>query len=252
VIEKGWGYEIWIHNDSDYCGKILVVYKDLKCSLHHHPKKRETFYLITGCVHIRTVINNVESEFLMNPGDVLELERGDDHQFTGVSIVSQIVEISTQHFDEDSIRIEKGEKMKTVFTNGIFDVVHFGHTNSLREASELGYLIVGLNTDESTRRIKGEGSPIFNLEQRKAVLESIKYVDRIIPFDDDTPERLIHEIKPDILVKGMDYEIKDIVGARFVKSYGGSIYRTPTLCSSTYVMNKMVELDRRKEERRKE
>jgi mannose-6-phosphate isomerase-like protein (cupin superfamily) len=108
--EKGWGYEIWIHNSSDYCGKILVVFAGKKCSLHHHERKKETFYVQSGRIWMRTVGEDGEkSEFEMLPGDVLEIPRGLKHQFRGISETSEILEVSTQHFESDSIRTEKGD-----------------------------------------------------------------------------------------------------------------------------------------------
>ena len=108
--EKGWGYEIWIHNSADYCGKVLVVKAGKKCSLHHHALKKETFYVQTGRISMRTVDEDgQESIFEMVPGDVLEIAPGFKHQFEGIAEVSEIMEFSTQHFESDSIRTEKGD-----------------------------------------------------------------------------------------------------------------------------------------------
>lgn len=108
--EKGWGYEVWIHNSPAYCGKILVVNAGKRCSLHYHAMKRETFYIQSGRIWMRTVdTRGAESEFDMMPGDVLEIEPGLRHQFGGIDPVSEIMEFSTQHFEDDSIRIEKGD-----------------------------------------------------------------------------------------------------------------------------------------------
>lgn len=114
--------------------------------------------------------------------------------------------------------------MKTVFTNGCFDILHVGHIRYLREAKKLGdKLVVGLNSDESIRRLKGKLRPINKQNARKELLESLKFVDEVVIFKEDDPLRLIKSIKPDVLVKGSDYKKKDIVGAEFVKSYGGKI-----------------------------
>lgn len=108
--EKGWGYEIWVHNSPDYCGKVLVVYDGKRCSLHHHELKKETFYIQSGKIWMRTVDESGnESEFEMVPGDVLEIAPGLKHQFGGLAEVSEIMEFSTQHFETDSIRTEKGD-----------------------------------------------------------------------------------------------------------------------------------------------
>lgn len=118
---------------------------------------------------------------------------------------------------------EEGKKI--VFTNGCFDIIHAGHVDYLEKAKSLGdFLIVGLNSDASVRRIKGESRPVNPQEHRKRVLEGLRAVDMVIIFDEDTPERLIREIKPDILVKGGDWKIDNIVGADFVMSYGGKVY----------------------------
>jgi len=117
-----------------------------------------------------------------------------------------------------------------VFTNGCFDLLHPGHIHQLREAKAQGdFLIVGLNSDASTRRLKGEGRPVLPQDARRELLEAIRYVDAVVIFDEDTPEALIREVRPDVLVKGAEYEIRDIVGAEFVESYRGRIHRVPML-----------------------
>lgn len=113
---------------------------------------------------------------------------------------------------------------KIVFTNGCFDILHRGHLELLRFAKSLGdVLVVGLNDDDSVRRLKGKGRPINKLEDRAFALLSIRWVDFVIPFFEDTPERLIRDLEPDVLVKGGDYDIKNIVGADFVLSRGGRV-----------------------------
>jgi len=113
---------------------------------------------------------------------------------------------------------------KIVFTNGCFDIIHRGHVELLKFARSLGdVLVVGLNDDESVRRLKGKNRPINTLEDRAFVLLSIRWVDFVVPFSEDTPERIIREISPDVLVKGGDYRIEDIAGADFVLSRGGRV-----------------------------
>jgi rfaE bifunctional protein nucleotidyltransferase chain/domain len=122
--------------------------------------------------------------------------------------------------------IEKARKegKKIVFTNGCFDIIHAGHVDYLEKAKSLGdFLVVGLNSDESVKRLKGKDRPVNPQEQRKKVLSALKPVDLVVIFEEDTPERLIKEIKPDILVKGGDWKIENIVGSDFVKSYGGKV-----------------------------
>lgn len=113
---------------------------------------------------------------------------------------------------------------KVVFTNGCFDLLHLGHVDYLaRAAAEGSLLIIGLNSDSSVKNIKGEGRPIMDQESRAMALAAMGFVDAVVLFDEDTPQRLIENILPDVLVKGNDYEVKDIVGADVVESNGGKV-----------------------------
>jgi rfaE bifunctional protein nucleotidyltransferase chain/domain len=118
----------------------------------------------------------------------------------------------------------KGQKI--VFTNGVFDILHYGHVNYLSLARKMGdVLIVGLNSDSSVRKFKSKGRPIQREKDRAGILAALRPVDYVIIFSEETPEKLIKAIKPDILVKGADYKLNQIVGADFVKSYGGRVKR---------------------------
>ncbi|MBV6420690.1 MAG: Bifunctional protein HldE [Ignavibacteriaceae bacterium] len=118
----------------------------------------------------------------------------------------------------------KTEGQKIVFTNGVFDLVHAGHVDYLSKAKKLGdVLIVGLNSDDSVKRIKGDKRPILKQEERAFVLSNLKPVDYVVLFDDDTPEKLISEIIPDILVKGADWSIEKIIGKDIVERNGGKV-----------------------------
>ena len=120
----------------------------------------------------------------------------------------------------------KKQRKSIVFTNGVFDIIHRGHIDYLYQAKSFGdILIVGLNSDSSVRRLKGHKRPLQKQADRAAIVVSLKPVDYVILFSEDTPERLIEAIRPDILVKGADYKIREIVGAGFVKSYGGRVRR---------------------------
>lgn len=111
---------------------------------------------------------------------------------------------------------KKGQDGNIVFTNGCFDILHPGHVEYLQEARKLGgCLIIGLNSDSSVRKIKGSGRPINNQHDRKKMLEALSCVDRVEIFDEETPYNLIRKIAPDILVKGGDYRVEDIVGSEF-------------------------------------
>jgi D-sedoheptulose 7-phosphate isomerase len=115
-----------------------------------------------------------------------------------------------------------------VFTNGCFDILHPGHVDLLERAKALGSrLVVGLNSDRSVSAIKGVGRPFVNQDDRKALLLALSSVDEVIIFDEPTPERLIHEIKPDVLVKGGDWKINEIIGANFVLEHGGQVRSLP-------------------------
>ena len=117
---------------------------------------------------------------------------------------------------------------KTVFTNGCFDIIHPGHIELLKKAKSLGdYLIVGINSDESVRQIKGFDRPFFSETERAEILENLKPVDEVRIFTELTPARLIEEIKPDVLVKGGDWKIREIIGADFVAKNGGEIFSIP-------------------------
>lgn len=133
-------------------------------------------------------------------------------------------------------------KKKIVFTNGCFDIVHVGHLHYLKESRMLGdALVVGLNSDNSIRRLKGNNRPINNIYSRKAFLEELPFIDLVIEFDEDTPINLIKSIMPDILVKGGDYKVEEIVGAEFVLSNGGNVLVLPFIdgYSTTKLINKI-------------
>lgn len=102
--------------------------------------------------------------------------------------------------------------MKTIFTNGCFDVLHRGHFELLKYCRSLGKVIVGVNTDNSVKRLKGKSRPFFNQQDRVFMLESCKYVDEVLLFDEDNPYNLIKRVKPDIIVKGGDYNPTEVVG----------------------------------------
>lgn len=116
------------------------------------------------------------------------------------------------------------KNLKVVFTNGCFDIIHRGHVDYLSRAADLGdVLIVGLNTDASTRRLKGPGRPINDEYARAMVLASMSFITAVVLFDEDTPYELIRKIQPDILVKGADYRPEEIVGYDVVMNKGGKV-----------------------------
>ena len=118
----------------------------------------------------------------------------------------------------------KSEGKKIVFTNGCFDLLHVGHIKYLSQAKDLGdILIIGLNSDKSVKKLKGNNRPINSFEDRAKLLAALKSVDLVIMFEEQTPENLIKEIIPDVLVKGGDYDIKEIVGYQTVIDNGGRV-----------------------------
>jgi D-beta-D-heptose 7-phosphate kinase / D-beta-D-heptose 1-phosphate adenosyltransferase len=135
-----------------------------------------------------------------------------------------------------------GERI--VFTNGCFDILHAGHVGYLEQARKQGdRLILAINSDASVKRLKGEGRPINPVERRMAVLAGLEAVDWVVSFEDDTPERLLELIKPDILVKGGDYSRTEVVGWEIVEGYGGEIKALDFLddCSTTAIVEKIQE-----------
>lgn len=132
--------------------------------------------------------------------------------------------------DEAARRLEawRAAGEKVVFTNGVFDLLHRGHVEYLEEAAALGdHLVVGINSDASVRRLKGEGRPLTPEHERAELLEALECVDLVIAFQEDTPERLIGEVLPDVLVKGGDWSVDRIVGRELVEDRGGRVLNVP-------------------------
>jgi len=117
---------------------------------------------------------------------------------------------------------ESGNKI--VFTNGCYDLIHRGHIDLLSQAKNKGHkLIVGLNTDRSVQQLKGDDRPIQTFDDRVIIINAINCVDMVVGFDEDTPDKIIKELLPDVLVKGGDYSINQIVGADIVIAHGGNV-----------------------------
>ena len=151
--------------------------------------------------------------------------------------------ISNKFFHLQDLEVQciewKNDNNKIVFTNGCFDLVHRGHIEVLARISELGdKLIIGLNSDISIKSLKGEKRPIIDEYSRKLLLAGLFFVDAIIVFNEETPYELINSLKPDILAKGGDYKLEDIVGFDIIKKYGGqtiTIPLTPDFSSSNII-----------------
>jgi len=138
----------------------------------------------------------------------------------------------------------KDTDKKIVFTNGCFDILHLGHLDLLQEAADLGdVLIVGLNSDTSIKKIKGDNRPINNQKTRTELLASLFYVEFVVTFEDETPIKLVETIIPQIMVKGGDYKKSEIIGADFVEENGGKVVIFPIKkdYSTTNIIDKIRE-----------
>ncbi|WP_456374024.1 D-glycero-beta-D-manno-heptose 1-phosphate adenylyltransferase [Methanocaldococcus sp.] len=152
--------------------------------------------------------------------------------------------INDRNLLKEIVDMLKKQNLKIVFTNGCFDIIHRGHVEYLNKAKKLGdVLIVGINSDESVKKIKGNKRPIIPLYSRSYVLDNLKPVDFVVPFDEETPIELIKIIKPDIHVKGGDYKEEDLPEAEIVKSYGGEVKIIPLIegFSTTNIIEWVLE-----------
>ena len=140
------------------------------------------------------------------------LSLGDD-LVTACTKANKLAGLSVTKFGTYVLTQDDIRQVKTVFTNGCFDILHRGHIELLRESKKLGgRLVVGLNSDESVKRLKGNDRPVNNQEDRKALLESLEWVDKVVIFDEDTPRSVIENLRPDIITKGGDYTTETVVG----------------------------------------
>jgi rfaE bifunctional protein nucleotidyltransferase chain/domain len=129
-----------------------------------------------------------------------------------------------------------------VFTNGCFDLFHYGHLVSLRKAKKYGdILIVGVNSDSSVKKLKGKNRPVFSQKERVSIICSLEFVDYCVIFKEETPEKIIKFLKPDIIIKGSDYKEEQVVGYDFVKRYGGKVVLLPLVkgFSTTEIIKKI-------------
>jgi D-beta-D-heptose 7-phosphate kinase / D-beta-D-heptose 1-phosphate adenosyltransferase len=152
--------------------------------------------------------------------------------------------IVTEEYLLMAVESARANGERIVFTNGCFDILHAGHVGYLDAASKQGdRLIVALNNDASVRRLKGQNRPINSIDRRMAVLSGLESVDWVVSFGDDTPERLLRLIKPDVLVKGGDYREDEVVGGDIVKAHGGSVKVLDFFedCSTTSIVNRIRE-----------
>ncbi len=163
--------------------------------------------------------------------------------------MKKLVFLSSKILDREQLRracaLWNFKEMKVVFTNGCFDILHLGHIEYLAKAANLGdILVIGMNSDLSVHRIKGDRRPINDEHSRSMVIASLEFVTAVVLFDEETPYELIKTIQPDILVKGRDYKIKEIVGHDIVLAKGGkvkTIELTPGY-STTGIEQKILKL----------
>ena len=146
--------------------------------------------------------------------------------------MSSLKKINTKFFSLEDLIVQadkwKKNREKIVFTNGCFDIMHRGHIEMLSHASMLGNkLIVGLNSDSSIRNLKGESRPILDEESRGILLAALAFIDAVILFSEETPLNIISSLKPDILVKGGDYQTNEIIGHKVVQENGGEVVLIP-------------------------
>lgn len=128
----------------------------------------------------------------------------------------------------ENIQVWRENGLRIVFTNGCFDLLHSGHLSLLQAAANLGdKLVVGLNSDASIQRLKGPERPVRPLHERQQLLEALRVVDAVIPFEEDTPLELIKKITPSVLVKGGDYTLSEVVGADWLSQHGGRTVIVP-------------------------
>ena len=144
----------------------------------------------------------------------------------------------------EKVRAWQASGKKVVFSNGCFDILHAGHIEYLTEAKKLGdILLIGLNSDASVRRLKGPNRPICSETDRAFVLSALRMIDAVTLFDEDTPEKLIGILLPDILVKGADWNVEHIAGARTVLAHGGQVLTLPLLDgrSTSGIIEKIIQ-----------
>ena len=222
--------------------KGMVLIKDNGTSFHHDAVSHEVFD-VTGAgdtviaVLAASLASNVPIEIatsFANTAAGLVVEKFGTASVTANEINKNInnnEKLSTVFHRDDAIKIIqniKNQKKKIIMTNGCFDIIHTGHVKYLAKAKSLGdFLVVAINDDDSVKRLKGNKRPINKLENRAIVLNGLASVNLVVEFDEDTPEKLIQLLKPDVLVKGGDYKEEEIAGAKFIKKFGGEVAILP-------------------------
>jgi D-beta-D-heptose 7-phosphate kinase/D-beta-D-heptose 1-phosphate adenosyltransferase len=197
----------------------------------------------------------VESVALGNVAAGLEVERFGTVPITRGEIVAELQAESHDHPGKErtlddlvaELAVHRASGKRIVFTNGCFDLIHLGHVKYFQFARRQGdLLVVGVNTDEGIRRLKGPKRPIITESDRLGVLEELESINYLVRFNDDTPLPLIEKIRPDVLVKGADYLKEKVVGWDLVESYGGRVVLAPLVDgkSTSAVIQRILETHR--------
>jgi D-beta-D-heptose 7-phosphate kinase/D-beta-D-heptose 1-phosphate adenosyltransferase len=193
-----------------------------------------------------------DSVALANVAGGLEVERFGSVPIQPREIIDELLSEAHEHEGKQrtlerllpELQYHRAAGRRIVFTNGCFDLVHLGHVKYFQFAKKQGdILVVGVNTDSSICRLKGPKRPIIGQDDRLGVLEELESIDYLVPFDDDTPLRLIEAIRPDVLVKGADYQKEQVVGWNIVEGYGGRIALAPLIDgrSTSSVIRRIIE-----------
>ena len=160
--------------------------------------------------------------------------------------MSNLEKIKNKIIDKKSLKsiLNNNRNKKIIFTNGCFDIIHRGHVEYLSQAADYGdILIIGLNSDSSVSKIKGKNRPIQDEQSRAEVLAAMQFIDYIVIFDQETPKQLIEYLQPNVLIKGSDYKISDIVGGDFVIANGGKVITIDFIegYSTTKIIDKILK-----------
>jgi len=161
---------------------------------------------------------------------------------THLEIINKKIFHSSAEF-EKTLNYYRFKNLTKVFTNGCFDIMHLGHIDYLAKAADLGnVLIVGLNSDQSVRKIKGQNRPILDIHARSMMLASLSFVTAVVIFEEETPLDLIRFVGPEVLVKGSDYTVENTVGADIVQEKGGKVVLIDLVegYSTTLIANKII------------
>lgn len=200
------------------------------------------------------IVNNyniIDSAYISSYAAGVKVSKMGTYAVSPNDIIDYIVDMNNVYDDDKVITIDKLEKIlktntkKIVFTNGCFDIFHVGHLRYLRESAKQGdMLIVGVNSDASVKRLKGNNRPIVNEQERAELLASLSFVTYVVIFDEDTPYEIIKRIKPDIITKGGDYNPDTVVGKDIVEAKGGKVIICPLEKnkSTTNIIKKILEV----------